>query len=71
MDMEEGDTIEVFTQQSGGDGTDEECIVFGSQLMNFKETNYYIPTNNYLTNIKSPDLTSCVKRKCCKSEKTL
>ena len=25
MDMEEGDTIEVFTQQSGGEGKCERC----------------------------------------------
>ena len=48
MDMEEGDTIEVFTQQSGGDGTREESNNNANHLhlLNFEQMKCDISSNS-------------------------
>ena len=50
MDMEEGDTIEVFTQQSGGDleETNENKHFVSSSYSKSTIFNKYLPTNNVI-----------------------
>ena len=66
MDMEEGDTIEVFTQQSGGDGKSEQCRnVSGVEYLCWKETNcnFAKPSSIYHTPLMSKLTSSKYKRR--------
>ena len=50
MDMEEGDTIEVFTQQSGGDleETNSNKNFVSSSFSKSTTFNKYLPNNNVI-----------------------
>ena len=73
MDMEEGDTIEVFTQQSGGDleETNENKHFVSSSFTKSTLFNKYLPTNNVIQQKQTQKHLTRSKYRRKKSDKIL